>query len=119
MKVHINLKRTGENLKKLTKAAGYEAKDIQQYLELSCPQPVYRWFKGKMLPSVDHLLALAILLDCHVDDLLIVENNTNDPGNAPEIEFDFIPDFISFLRRLLKYRKLLAARGFIGLPVTE
>lgn len=46
--------KTGIKLKILTKAAGYEVKDIQEYLYLSCPQPVYRWFKGRVLLSVKH-----------------------------------------------------------------
>lgn len=44
--------------------------DIQNYLVLSCPQPVYRWFQGKTLPSVDHLYALSRLLGVHMEELL-------------------------------------------------
>ena len=49
---------TGKHLKKLAQRSGYSVKDIQQYLNLSCPQPVYRWYKGDILPSVDNLLFL-------------------------------------------------------------
>lgn len=70
---NINLKRTGENLKLRITSAGYSVKDIQHFLKLSCPQPVYRWYKGQILPSVDHLYALSRLLHCHMEDLLCSE----------------------------------------------
>lgn len=65
--------KTGMKLKKMLKAAGYSVKDIQKYLHLSCPQSIYRWFKGKILPSVDHLYALSRLLNVHVEDLLVMQ----------------------------------------------
>ena len=72
---NINLIRTGENLKLRITSAGYSVKDIQHFLKLSCPQPVYRWYKGQILPSVDHLYALSKLLHCHMEDLLCSEKN--------------------------------------------
>ena len=48
-------------------------KYIQAYLHLSCPQSIYRWFKGKILPSVDHLCALSRLLGVHMEDLLVLK----------------------------------------------
>lgn len=65
--------KTGMKLKKMLKAAGYSVKDIQKYLHLSCPQSIYRWFKGKILPSVDHLYALSRLLNVHMEDLLVMQ----------------------------------------------
>ncbi len=67
----INIVKTGEKIKKEIQAAGYAVKDIQNYLMLSCPQPVYRWFKGKALPSVNHLYALSRLLDVQMEDLIV------------------------------------------------
>lgn len=67
----IDLEMTGNNIRKHTYAYGYTVKDIQGYLGLSCPQPVYRWFKGKILPSVDNLLRLSELLHVHMEDLLV------------------------------------------------
>lgn len=65
--------KTGIKLKKMLKAAGYDVKDIQEYLHLSCPQSIYRWFKGKILPSVEHLCALSKLLNVHMEDLLVLQ----------------------------------------------
>ena len=66
----IDLEKTGVHLKKLIERKGYTVKDIQSLLHLSCPQPVYRWFKGQVLPSVDHLYVLSKLLHAHMEELL-------------------------------------------------
>lgn len=71
---NINLRRTGAHLKEMIRRKGYTVKDIQRQLHLACPQPVYRWFKGQMLPSVDHLYMLSCLLGVHMDELLLPEN---------------------------------------------
>lgn len=68
---NIDMKKTGLRLKRLVSEAGYTVKDLQNYLQLSCPQPIYRWYKGQILPSVDHLLMLSELLNVHMEDLLV------------------------------------------------
>ena len=68
---NIDMPRTGRKLKQLLESAGYTPKMIQEYLHLSCVQPIYRWYKGLVLPSVDHLLMLSELLDVHMEELLV------------------------------------------------
>lgn len=58
----------------MIKAAGYDVKDIQQYLHLSCPQSIYCWFKGKILPSVEYFSALSPLLGVHMEEMLVLQN---------------------------------------------
>ena len=70
-KTSIDIIETGKRLKKLAQRRGYSVKDIQQYLGLSCPQPVYRWYKGVILPSVDNLLRLSELYHVHMEELLV------------------------------------------------
>lgn len=62
---------TGNRLRKLGQSSGYSVKDIQQYLGLSCPQSIYRWYKGDILPSVDNLLKLSELYQVHMEELLV------------------------------------------------
>lgn len=66
----LDLKQSGNLLRYQIRKCGYTVRDIQEYLVLSCPQPVYRWFQGKTLPSVDHLYALSRLLGVHMEELL-------------------------------------------------
>jgi len=68
---NIDLKQTGMRLETKIKGAGYNVKYVQEYLHLSCPQPIYRWFKGQILPSLDHMYALSMLLDVHMDELIV------------------------------------------------
>ncbi|MEQ2563143.1 helix-turn-helix transcriptional regulator [Ventrimonas sp. CLA-AP-H27] len=67
---NLDLKQSGDLLRYRIRKSGYSVRDIQDYLFLSCPQPVYRWFQGKALPSVDHLYALSRLLGVHMEELL-------------------------------------------------
>ena len=71
---NIDMQRTGRKLKHMLESAGYTPRIIQDYLHLSCVQPIYRWYKGKILPSVDHLLMLSELLNVHMEDLLVKKN---------------------------------------------
>ena len=71
---NIDMQRTGKKLKHMLESAGYTPRIIQDYLHLSCVQPIYRWYKGKILPSVDHLLMLSELLNVHMEDLLVKKN---------------------------------------------
>ena len=71
---NIDMQQTGKKLKHMIEAAGYTPRIIQDYLHLSCVQPIYRWYKGLILPSVDHLLMLSELLNVHMEDLLVKKN---------------------------------------------
>lgn len=69
----IDMKLTGKKLSYLAKLRGYSVKDIPKYLGLACPQPVYRWYKGIILPSVDNLLRLSELFGIHMEELLVTD----------------------------------------------
>ena len=96
----IDQVKTGIKLKKTLKAAGYDVRDIQEYLHLSCPQSIYRWFKGKILPSVEHLCALSKLLNVHMEDLLVLQGQSIE-DNIFEVTDD------ARIRRLLLYMKYI------------
>ncbi len=71
---NIDMQRTGKKLKHMIESAGYTPRIIQDYLHLSCVQPIYRWYRGKILPSVDHLFMLSELLNVHMEDFLVKKN---------------------------------------------
>lgn len=76
----IDKEKTGLKLKSMLKVAGYNVKFVQEYLHLSCPQPIYRWFQGKILPSVENLCALSRLLGVHMEELLVLQGQKADDG---------------------------------------
>lgn len=67
---NIDMQQTGRKMKHMLESAGYTPRMIQDYLHLSCVQPIYRWYKGLILPSVDHLFMLSKLLGVHMEDFL-------------------------------------------------
>lgn len=66
----INMLKTGENLYTLCDENGFSVSLLERLLCIS-NQSIYNWFSGKSLPSLDNLLALSILLDISMNDLLI------------------------------------------------
>lgn len=74
----IDLAGTGRHLKELVRSNGISVKEIQNLLHLSCPQPVYRWMKGQVLPTVDHLYALARLFSVHMEELLVQKSGCTE-----------------------------------------
>ncbi len=95
----IDQVKTGIKLKKMLKAAGYDVRDIQEYLHLSCPQSIYRWFKGKILPSVEHLCALSKLLNVHMEDLLVLQGQYMEDSIVKTMEIVQAGRLISYIKR--------------------
>lgn len=73
---NIDMQKTGKKLKHMLESAGYTPRMIQDYLHLSCVQPIYRWYKGLILPSVDHLFKLSQLLGVHMEEFLAKKDRT-------------------------------------------
>ena len=104
-KTVIDMEKTGNNLRKYANEYGYSVKDIQQYLGLSCPQSVYRWFKGAILPSVDNLLRLSELFHVHMEELLVKQYSKDTYEYCLVTE----EDSTLFLKRMQVYYSRLAA----------
>ncbi len=62
---------TGENIVRLRKLRGLTVRDLQNWFGFEEPQAIYKWQKGKSLPSVDNLYALGALLDVPMEDILL------------------------------------------------
>ena len=77
----IDLKKTGENIKRLREARCISVADLQYFLGLASPQAIYYWQWGVNLPTVDHLYALSRLFKVSMNDIL-VSQEVIDCGNA-------------------------------------
>ena len=60
--VKISKEETGKRIRRLLAESGITVRDVQEELELDSPQSVYKWLKGKALPSLDNLLVLGCIL---------------------------------------------------------
>lgn len=101
---NIDMQQTGKRLKSMVESAGYTPRMLQEYLHLSCVQPIYRWYKGLILPSVDHLFMLSELLNVHMEDFLVKKNT------IPDL-YDFEQYYASHVckRFWIYYRKICQA----------
>ena len=75
----IDMKRTGQNIRRLMIIKGLNVKDLQGHLGLSTPQSIYHWFDGRSLPTVDNLYALSDLFCVTVDSLIIGNREMSVP----------------------------------------
>ncbi len=102
----IDLIKTGKRIKEQVMEAGYDVKGLQEYLELSCPQSIYRWFQGRILPSVEHLSALSQLLGVHMEDLLVLRS----------IRVECAYEWVQY-NSLVTFTRLIMYNNSIGLSV--
>lgn len=71
----VNLKKTGENIARIRKAAGVSVRELQDVMGFTNPQAIYSWQKGSYLPTIDNLVILAAVLDVTIDEIVA----TDDP----------------------------------------
>ena len=69
----IDLVKTGNNIKRISKESGFSADMIRDLLGISDKSNVYKWFRGEVLPTVDNLLAMSILFGVTINELIVTE----------------------------------------------
>ena len=79
----LDIIQTGQKIHNVMIEHGYTVRQIQEMLNLSCPQPIYRWIHGYRLPSVDNLYRLSKIFCVHMEELL-VEMGAGDKVDKPE-----------------------------------
>ena len=67
----IDPEATGENIARLRKSRGLTVRDLQLWFGFEEPQAIYKWQKGKSLPTVDNLYALGALLGVSMEEILV------------------------------------------------
>ena len=68
----IDMVKTGKRIENLRKESGFFVSELQEYLGFNTPQSIYKWQKGKVVPTVDHLVALASLFGVTMDEIIII-----------------------------------------------
>ena len=71
----IDLPATGANIRRLRQTKGLSVRDLQQFFGFEEPQAIYKWQRGKSLPTVDNLYALSTLLDVPMNDILVASGS--------------------------------------------
>ena len=71
---------TGRKIKRILTEKGCSVRNLQAMLNLSCPQPVYRWMNGKALPSIDNLYMMHRILGIHMEEMLVARDEADREG---------------------------------------
>ena len=71
----IDMVKTGEKIEYLRKARGFTVSELQDCLGFNTPQSIYKWQEGKVVPTIDHLVALSSLFGVTIDEIIIIESN--------------------------------------------
>lgn len=69
----IDMKKTGQNLKKIMKMEDVKPVLISRITGLSL-QAIYDWLGGKKMPNLDNLMLLSRLLNRPVEELIVTHN---------------------------------------------
>ena len=70
----IDMRATGENIRKLREQNGMKVRDLQEIFGFTSPMSIYKWQEGKTLPDYANLLLLTDLWNVKVEDILVREN---------------------------------------------
>lgn len=73
---YIDMKATGKRIDDFRAKRELTKVDIQRHFGFNNSTAVYRWINGQALPSIDNLVVLADLLECKIDDILVVIKET-------------------------------------------
>ena len=68
----IDLARTGRSIELHRRQAGLTVRDLQTYFGFEYPQAIYKWQHGDSLPTVDNLVALSVIFEVPIDEIVIV-----------------------------------------------
>ncbi len=64
--------KTGNNIKKVVKDNGYTAAGIADMLGIADKSTVYKWMRGDVLPDITNMVAISVMLNVKLDDLVAV-----------------------------------------------
>ena len=71
----IDMAATGRNIARMRKNAGLTVKDLQIFFCFATPQAIYKWQHGTALPTIDNLVALAMIFGVKIDDIIVVDTD--------------------------------------------
>ena len=81
----VNMVQTGQNIRQIRKQCGLTVKDLQDIFGFATPQAIYKWQQGTALPTVDNLVALAAILNCTLEDILIFVSPAGEYFERPQV----------------------------------
>ena len=71
----IDMAATGRNIAEMRQNAGLTVKDLQIFFGFATPQAIYKWQHGTAMPTIDNLVALAMIFGVTMDDIIVVDTD--------------------------------------------
>ncbi len=71
----IDMAATGRNIAGMRENAGLTVKDLQIFFGFATPQAIYKWQHGTAMPTIDNLVALAMIFGVKIDDIIVVDTD--------------------------------------------
>ena len=56
--------------------SGLSVRNLQEIFGFATPQAIYKWQHGTAMPTIDNLIVLSAVFQVSMDEIIIVENNT-------------------------------------------
>ena len=72
----IDMVATGRNIAKMRQNAGLTVKHLQIFFGFATPQAIYKWQHGTAMPTIDNLVALAMIFGVTMDEIIVVDTDT-------------------------------------------
>ena len=91
----IDMRATGQNIRRLMLINGLTVNDIKDALGLTAPQSIYHWLDGRSLPTIDNMYALSKLFSIPIDSIIIGDRGRPAPPrmksfyNRIELYYEF------------------------------
>ena len=73
----IDMAATGRNIARMRQNAGLTVRDLQNFFGFATPQAIYKWQHGTAMPSLDNLVALAMIFGVTMDDIIVVDTDAS------------------------------------------
>lgn len=74
----IDLEATGANIRGLRISQHLKVEEIAHFMGFESPQAVYKWQRGECLPTVDNLLALSVLFNTSIDNIIVSDKEKDE-----------------------------------------
>ena len=71
----IDMVATGKNIARLRQDAGLSVRDLQTFFGFATPQAIYKSQHGTAMPTIDNLVALAMIFGVSMDDIIVVDTD--------------------------------------------
>ena len=67
----IDKERTGKRIQALVTESGISVTALLDYLGLSSPNSIYKWYHGKALPNLEHSFKLSHLCGISIEEMIV------------------------------------------------